>query len=349
MKPRMNLHHRILGGRLFCGAWHLSCTFLAASLAIGCGDKPASTELPGAPTEPVSQPAEPALNEAAVPPGLESTPPALAEFAPRQVEEVREFICDPSGVVGRVSIADVANRPGATIDIQATESRCAYDLLFRDGETAVNLSQGKAPGGYLLAVSGVAPSGSAVVCASNIQHSKAGNEAADGTSPRRIDEVWIECARGESGSKNSRFSPLASVVRSDGSWAAWAVGLEESDWNKNAYRLLWIRDFSFQFLNLSNQGRPPEDGVYATEFVFTDLGSVEVGPTFRVSDVIPSDSIVFEGWEPTDAELDEHADYIVYDEGPCSGPAGCPLGADGKPVLPFEPAVPAGAPPLPGK
>ncbi len=215
------------------------------------------------------------------------------------IELIREFQCVPNAVSTVTDIADVQGLPGAVISIAPTEEDCLFELAFRDAAgVSASLSKGT-PGGYLLAVGGVTPGGDLMVCASNIQHSRT-YPATDSGAPheRRIDRVTVECATRSSGT----WSPLQPIVEADGPWAAWVVGIEASDSRASAFRVLWIHDFSYQFLNLSNKGRPAEDGLYATTFVRTSDGDVIVEAAQRVSDVIPKGSAEHEPWTPTEQE-----------------------------------------------
>jgi len=243
---------------------------------------------------------------------------------PPLVVPVKEFLCVPDAVAGTVDVADVAGIPGATVAIEPN-GLCTFDLVFRrgPGERAV-LSSSDSPGGYLLAVGGVSPSGRAVVCASNIRHgmSEDASRGAAGRVHSTIDSVSLECAvEGDEG-----FGPLTTVVEPDGDWAAWAMGLEEANDGSGAFRVLWMRDFSFQFLNLNNRGRPETDGIYATTFETDEEGAPVALTVEKLMDgVMGEDAVVGEAWEPTPAELEEMGEFIKVDEGACPPPMGCPI------------------------
>jgi len=51
----------------------------------------------------------------------------------------------------------------------------------------------------------------------------------------------------------------------------------------STYRVVWIRDFSFQFMNMSDAGRPATDGTYETTFTLQGQKLI-VGATTKSAD-----------------------------------------------------------------
>jgi len=227
----------------------------------------------------------------------------------RPIEVVREFRCDPTAIVGEVDVAEV-HGAAATLALRpAGAGPCTYDLLYKEAGQAVVLSA--EPASFLLTIAGKAPSGRVVVCASEVEHT-----ASDGL--RRTERARIVCAAREPGA--AAFSALSPVVTPDGAWAAWVLGLEEG---ASDYRLVWGRDFSFQFFNTGGLGRPPEDGLYATSFVFD--GGFAVGSTEKVGPFPEPAAEDFGGWAPTGEELEAFKEWVPdTSDGECAPPLGCP-------------------------
>ncbi len=291
----------------------------AAPVGVGGTDQPA-TARPD-PTG-VGQPATVAGVNAPVIPAL----PAPALEGPKPLQVVREFTCDPGAITRDTAVSDVQNMEGATVDIRPLPGEagsCNYHLLFRDLDGTVSqLSPADDPGGYLLAIAGRSPAGHVMVCASDIDHDvdPEGTSVLPGEQPRRIDGVGIDCAVRAGG----HWSSLARVIEPDGDWAAWVVGLEAADSGNATFRVVWIRDFSFQFLNLSDEGRPVGDGIYATVVSLADDGALQVGATELISElIVPQEAHEYGAWEPTDDELDELGEFITPDDGDCPPPYGC--------------------------
>ena len=103
-------------------------------------------------------------------------------------------------------------------------------------------------------------------------------------------------------------------------------GLEGADDGSSVFQVVWIRDFSFQFLNLHNEDRPAEDGVYSTVFSVVD-GVVVVGQTTKIGDegVHADDAEPDAGWEPTEEEKLALSEHIDFSDGDCPPPDGCPM------------------------
>lgn len=232
------------------------------------------------------------------------------------VRRFKGFTCDDEAVVGSQPINEVTGLSGAEIVIRATDEPCQFDLLFRQRQKNDQLLS-SGPGGYLLVAGGAAPSGDVIVCASNIVHSAAPN---GGAAARRITSVPLECAIRHSG----RWTSLTKVADGGGDWAAWISEIAVSQADPKLFRVTYKRDFSFQFLNLADQGRPRTDGSYELQLRRTSDGKLVTVKSSKVSaKTYDPASVTQQGWEPTADELKEAAPYFKMDEGKCPAPKGC--------------------------
>ena len=304
----------------------------AACDSQGAVEGPTRSGSPSVGSDPVAEPTDMAGPSTRAPTVVGTNAPTqptmapVAPVAPKPLEVVREFTCDPAAIPGDTAVSDVQNLPGATVDIRPLadeDEQCSYHLVFRDVDGAMTqLSPPDDPGGYLLAIAGQSPAGHVMTCASDIDHDldPEGASATRGEQPRRINDVGIDCAV----RSGDAWTPLSRVIEPDGDWAAWVVGLEAANDGSPTFRVLWIRDFSFQFLNLSDAGRTVGDGIYATLVSVDAEGEIEVGPTELVSErIVPEEAHEHGGWDPTDAELQELDGYVVKDDGDCPPPYGC--------------------------
>ncbi len=235
-----------------------------------------------------------------------------------EIEVVQSFICEEDAVTKTTPIADIAGLDGADLAIRPTESPCQFDLIFRDGkggEHQLSIS----PAGYLLGMGGVTPDGEVLACASRIDHGKDPSPENDlDAKSQRVTNVSIECAV----KTKSGWTEFKRVVDPKGKWAAWIGDMEVSTTGTTAYRVNYTHDASFQFLNLHNEGRPKDDGIYQIEFAAN--GTKLTAPTEKkLSDDVVPDRLA-EGWEPTDEQKKEFAPYIDFGEGECPAPGGCP-------------------------
>lgn len=217
---------------------------------------------------------------------------------------MRLFECRQDAMPPELPVASVSG-PSAQVLIRASGTGpCLFDLLVREpGREDVVLSA--SPGGYLLTVAARLDGGTLVVCASRTDHTPLGQGF------HRVDAVTVECGRVGDGAPDL----LAPVVVPEGDYAAWVRDLAPDG---AGAVLTWARDFSFQFLNLTDAGRPAEDGIYRTEL----SGGAKPGATTIVSAVQnPLAESVASGWEPTQEEKEDMAGTIDFDPGPCT--AGC--------------------------
>jgi hypothetical protein len=63
------------------------------------------------------------------------------------------------------------------------------------------------------------------------------------------------------------FSVSTLAVPPATDWAAWGREFKPHPTRANAYVLEWAYDFTFQFFNMSDNGRPSTDGLYETVLV----------------------------------------------------------------------------------
>jgi hypothetical protein len=118
------------------------------------------------------------------------------------------------------------------------------------------------------------------------------------------------------------WSPLVTVVDAPPSeWAAWVLGVSPVA-GSASFEVGYIRDFSFQFLNLSNLGRPATDGIYKARFVL-ESSQARLELTSRVSEVVPPKRVRQEPWDPTTEQKQRFGKYMSFEEGSCPAPAGC--------------------------
>ncbi len=237
---------------------------------------------------------------------------------------VRAFRCRPAAVSALADIAEVDGQKGATVAITPVDSECHYDLVYRAAPDATPVVLSRAAGGFLWAIAGRAPSGRVVACASDIQHrADSGGVAATGELARTIDSVRLSCAaRADDG----HWGPFTTLVDTDGTYAAWALGLEQSDARADGFRVAWVRDVSFQFLSLTDVGRPSTDGVWTTDFVAHADGTLGIGASRRVGAIMGGvEGSEGGAWLPTASEKTALGDAIDFGDGACGGPAGCAL------------------------
>ena len=85
------------------------------------------------------------------------------------------------------------------------------------------------------------------------------------------------------------------------------------DDGNDQFPILYARDFSFQFLNTMDTGRPGTDGYYRQNLQVTDGRLALQGPALRVSSIADG-SVGAETaeatWEPTEAEIAEFEELI---------------------------------------
>jgi len=223
-------------------------------------------------------------------------PPPLEPGAERPVEVVRTFHCAPEGVGAELVVGRVEGTDDLLV-LRPAPATCAFHLYHRrqrDGhETRLS---GDGGSGWLFAAGVTLPDGRVVVCANDVHH------VADVASGGRwVAEVTLACATTRA---DGSFGPMRAVVVPGGEWAAWLRALEV-DASGEAVVLSWARDFSYQFMNLSDAGRPAEDGVYRTIVTLGADGPAAGEATRIASRVNPLAEAGLTPWEPSESERAE--------------------------------------------
>jgi len=216
------------------------------------------------------------------------------------------FQCDPSWVGPEQEIGDTAG-PGSVV-VRPSANACDYNLYYVDGTGETQLST--SPAGFLTASAIETQAGELVVCATRIDHhaDPAAEYAAhdDPALPLHfMDEVAVECSR-----RNALglWSQPELVVAPGSAWAAWLQEVRLDD--EGTVHVDYTRDSTFQFLNLTNNGRPSDDGIFSAELEGGGLG-VTGTETLR-SDVHDAGEI--DTWIPTEDEQDALEDVIDFGE-----------------------------------
>ena len=79
-------------------------------------------------------------------------------------------------------------------------------------------------------------------------------------------------------------------------------------------------------MNLTDNGRPEDDGLYEVTFVITDAG-INVSESSKTADKQnPLAGGEFTEWQPTAQEEVDYSEFMTIDDGPC--PNGCPIEED---------------------
>ncbi len=193
------------------------------------------------------------------------------------------FQCDATAVGAELVVAEVAGTRAA-VSIRPAEG-CTFDLLYRNGPGATPEIVSAAPGGYLLVAAAQSTTGETLVCGSNVHHEpdpEAGATGGEATA-RRSTEVPLECAAWRA----NRWQPLSTVVDAEPTWAAWIVDVTAGP-EPHRFRLRFIRDASFQFLNVTDRGRPPTDGLWETTVDVGQCGLTIAVPRQLSRSVVPA-------------------------------------------------------------
>lgn len=179
------------------------------------------------------------------------------------ISVVRRFTCSPQAIQpSGEPIADVAGSGGELV-IKSTLLPCQFDLVYRSSggvETTLSASAS----GYLFAAAA-----DRVACASPIEH----HPELPGSATHVIDAVPIDCSlRSTAGT----WLPMQRLVNPGTSWAAWISSVSRV--SATSYTIRYKRDFSFQFMNVGNLGRPATDGVYDQAVAIVGNSLVASGP-----------------------------------------------------------------------
>ena len=232
------------------------------------------------------------------------------ERAPREVEADRGFNCIKDAVTAPMTVTPVENALGHTVEIVPSGAACQFNLAYRDGGGVRAALTGQDPGAYMVASAKQTPEGVRIVCASKVVH----EPSRQASSHRRIEvrktsTVPIECASFDGGA----WSTLNRVVDPAGDWAAWVLGVIEA--GPGRFRVYYTRDFSFQVMNMSDRGRPAEDGIYETELILGPSGPT-AGATRKISDTTLLDNFV-------NASQSDTPIQDLQPTGECPPPNGC--------------------------
>ncbi len=218
-----------------------------------------------------------------------------------EVQVHKGFTCAPAGVGSEMKVADVEGAPGEELLIKPAGTDCRFHLVYRAGnqESAVSTEAG----GYLVAVAKRFADGVRVLCASEVAHHAGGTGAL-----REVDSVPVRCWA----SASTSFSVSTLAVPPATDWAAWVRELKPHPTRTNAYVLEWAHDFTFQFFNMSDNGRPSTDGLYETVLVWSGT-SLTPEPAAKTSARLnPYDGQVTQSWTPTPEEVSEFGGFIPF-------------------------------------
>jgi hypothetical protein len=208
------------------------------------------------------------------------------------IEVVREFTCVPPSTNDDDILFALEGRSTESVAIRPEGNDCQFALILKRPFGDVTLTG--QPGGYLLGTSD-GQAGRGALCVSNIVHGldTAGSNVSPSSTAHRIQRVDLECSVELA---PNQWSRLFTVVQGGSDFAAWPswVAFDES---KSQWVAGWVRDFSFQFLNISDRGRPETDGVYETAFTITQ-DQLVLGATRKVADQVASESSVTMGGTP---------------------------------------------------
>lgn len=280
MNTRMTTLMTVLGGLLLTGPW-----------AAGCGE------------EATSQATLTQTPRARLIPQLDQNTPVSEPM----VNVVKGFDCSPEAVGAGETIGDLPDGSSLWIEPAGSDA-CHYNLFYDSGSARQQLST--KPGGYMFALAWESPSGDLAICGSNIHHTQV-----DGML-REITDVTLECAFRVQG----LWTDLIEVVQPDGAWAAWPRSLGLAEGSNDTIELDFVHDSTFNMLNLSDAGRPDDDGLYRIAFKLEADGFRVSAPMHMTESIMnPFNS---DGWAPTEAEKVEMSGVIDFSDGDC--PNGCP-------------------------
>jgi len=225
------------------------------------------------------------------------------------VVRIREFRCNEGAVSDGAEIGAIVGEPGAGLMISPAGG-CTFGLAYRSS-TGTPLSLSTSPRGYLLGQGARAASGVTLACASVVVHAPT---AVSGVLETQGVELECFAIRPD--------ESVASVVAVpvNGEYAAWVASVTASTGVAGRFVVEWVRDFSFQFLNISDEGRPATDGVYATEIELNG-DQLTVGATSLVSSSTKPEDQPAEPWVPSDEEKARFGPHMVLPDGPDGGPA----------------------------
>ncbi|MEE2643442.1 MAG: hypothetical protein VYD19_00790, partial [Myxococcota bacterium] len=218
----------------------------------------------------------------------------------------RSFECQLDSVNDLVPVGSVAGEEGSFLALHPADRACNFHIVYqKEGAEKVRLTE--RPGGYLFLAGRRINPEEMVVCASNISH----QEESPGSSQRRIERVTIDCFH----QRDGRWGPAVPIIIPDGPWAAWlqvsSFGIPPEGENEASGRFSFRygRDFSFQFMNTVDAGRPTSDGYYLITLDLEAalltaaeaprrLGSIAEGSALAADAGEP------EPWDPSEEEIE---------------------------------------------
>lgn len=231
-------------------------------------------------------------------PGL---PPSESPLAPD-----RKFECQLDGIGELVPMGKVRGEEGSFLALRPAGRECRFHIVYqRAGGEKVTLTE--SPGGYLFLAGKRWAAGEMVVCASNLSH----RGESPGSAQRIIERVTIDCFR----QRDGRWGAGIPVVIPDGPWAAWlhadSFGRppEGEREDEGALSLRYGRDFSFQFMNTIDAGRPREDGYYLLTLdlsseLLTPLNTPQRVANISEASELSGESGEPEPWDPSEEEIE---------------------------------------------
>ena len=253
------------------------------------------------------------------------TPPSIdGGTPPLLVERVRALDCDPAAVGAEMTVAEVSGSTGARVVIRPFGDECAFHLLHRSTE-GVYTSLSSSPSGYLIVSAQRFSPDAALICASNVLLTQVSGARYEASS------VGVECWA----DRGAGFGPKHVVVVQDTERAAWVHAVEAEDLGAGIFSLTYAHDFSFQFMNMADNGRPSEDGMYKVTLDIPNASTINVQDVTKISDtsIIVKETPDENGWEPTPEDLERYP-FMDGDDGPCAD--GCLPPDSGVTVTTFD-------------
>lgn len=200
------------------------------------------------------------------------------------------FECDPA--MDGTTVAWAADDGSSRVHLETTSQACRFHLVFERDGMRERIST--AAGGYLLPVAAFRPDGDGVVCASDVVHRQVSGSA------HEIRRVQLSCAWRLGGV----WTPLTPILEPL-EWAPWprAITLHPDD----TLELVYVHDFSFQFFNINDAGRPETDGTYALRY---DLRTQTVLDDTQQSTRVTEEAFQAP-WEPSPERIAELNDAVA--------------------------------------
>jgi hypothetical protein len=200
------------------------------------------------------------------------------------------FRCDPSQLRADSLLVAVQNgAPGQGLYLRPhhreknaasadVDNVCEYDVFYKDGRE-IDLLISDEPAMYSVAYAQAFPRRRSVVwCFSREKHKMRAGQ--NDKLERQTEKVTLLCG----GIVGGKLIQAKKVVEGKGpgkrdngkvaadTYAAWVTAVDVNLQNPSGYMVSWMRDSTFQFLNLSNEGRPGTDGAYQSRFTMDKNG-----------------------------------------------------------------------------